>query len=674
MSRFQRLSLCGTARLAFNGTEGIAPDVARYEEFLDRLRKGVKAFNIEDDIVQVAARLVSFAHGADPDEKEALTLLALCSLVSVRQGNTMVPLGDPKTYLVDLVRPLVGFDDQGSDNSESVAERILPRIEHLLQNHADNPIIGGAGEYKPLLIDADSLYLERMFRLERVFCERLRELAGQTSIGFSKESVEQHVRNLNTGAINLTKEQKHAITVALTHPVSIISGGPGTGKTSIVVSIIRVLQMLGVKKQHIILAAPTGKAAQRMTESVHAGIGLGGKPEESTIDEASTLHRLLQYSPSRDVFKHNEINKLTGKVIIVDEASMIDLYLMERLMSALPQEALLILIGDADQLPSVDAGAVLGELMQFEQATPAGLEIGIVRLTESFRMRADDSDGRQIYQLAEAIKRGAINDIWNTNDPILDRCTNLNASSFSGARFLDTSHSESAIGDFCKKWYETKIIGLRDFRELVSKRYYYDQNGFSRQALEDLTRLFDHFESFKILCATNVFSTGTWAVNRIFHGMALEREGFDRPVSFAPGEPVMMEQNDYVRNIFNGDQGIVLRVAPKKGMLRLMAIFRRGTEYVAYPVDSLRGRLSLAYAITVHRSQGSEYRSIALILPEQHMKILTQEILYTAVTRAKTGALVIGRPDVFSEGVRVRVQRACGIGRRISVLQRPGAI
>lgn len=664
MSYLQRLSACGTARMAFAGVEGIEADRIDYERFLEHLRNGVKAFNIEDDIVQLAVRLVAFASGMDLDERKAMILLALCSLISVRQGNTHVPLDASQTYLADMVKALLGSGG-GGGYAQEARERILQKMEQVLQRPADNELIGIAGEYKPLLKDGEALYLERMLRLEQVFCERLREVAKQDAIVFAEDSIVQNLQNLNAGGICLTDEQKRAITVALTHPVSIISGGPGTGKTSIVVSIISVLQRMGVNVRDIVLAAPTGKAAQRMTESIRAGIGSGVSNDEHCIDEARTLHRLLRYSPSRDVFLHNETNRLAGRVVIVDEASMVDLYLMERLMSALPEKALLILIGDADQLPSVDAGAVLGELMRFEQTPPEGLAMGIVRLTKSFRMREDNREGLQIYLLADAIRRGAIHDIRNEDAPLLETCRDLNACTFSGAKFLDTSHAEGMLTSFCEKWYASMIVSMQGFRELVSKRFYYGKNGFAGQALEDLSLLFDHFESFKILCVTNVFPTGTIAVNRIFHDIALQREGFDRPVSFAPGEPVMMEQNDYVRNIFNGDHGIVLRVSPQKSVLRLMAVFRRGKEYVAYPVDSLRGSLSLAYAVTVHRSQGSEYKSIALVLPDQEMRILTQEIFYTAITRAKTGVFIIGRQDIFALGVRAQVRRACGIAQRI---------
>ncbi len=233
-------------------------------------------------------------------------------------------------------------------------------------------------------------------------------------------AIENALSETGDEPVRLTGEQKNALVVALMHRVSIISGGPGTGKTSIVLSLLSVLQKLGVAPGDVVLAAPTGKAAQRMMEAIRGKSGSfldDGAPP--AFDEAATVHRLLRYSPSRDTFLHNEWNLLSGRVFIVDEASMIDLWLMERLMSALPGDALLILLGDADQLPSVDAGAVLGELMQFGLERPGALSLGIVRLTESFRMRTDERDGRQISMLADAVRRGAAEEIWGSPDPLV---------------------------------------------------------------------------------------------------------------------------------------------------------------------------------------------------------------------------------------------------------------
>ncbi len=663
MIHLQRLSACGSARLAFEGLKGIDPVRAGFEQFLDRMRSGMKAFNMEEEMVQVAAELASFAPSLAPEEKKALTLLAVCALIAVRQGSTLLPLAGDAANLSDMASALL---DNGETAPAGESRRLLHTLEKMFDDGGAAALIGTAGEFKPLIIDGGGVYLQRMLQLELIFCNRLRLLGRRVTGAFPRDKIALFLNEIDGQPLRLTDEQKHAMTVALTHPVSIISGGPGTGKTSIVVSILKVLMRLGVALQDVILTAPTGKAANRLTGSLLTGM----QAEESDtatagMPEATTIHRLLRYSPARDLFIHNESNRLPGRVVIVDEASMIDLYLMERLMRALPDDALLILLGDADQLPSVDAGAVLGELMQFEKESPQGFAIGIVRLTKSFRMREDDPEGKKIYLLSDAIRRGAASEIWNPAMPLVLNRSSAQDCTFAGAEFLDTSGSETMLSDFCSRWYSYMVLGLHGFQKLISKRYHYGREGFRGQDLQDLNRLFDHFEAIRMLCITNVYTTGTEALNRIFHIKALEREGFDRPAEFAPGEPVLVERNDYAKNLFNGDQGIVLRVSPRKGILRLMAVFRRGDAYVAYPAEALRGGISLAYAVSVHRSQGSEYRSIALILPEHDVKILTQEIFYTAITRAKTGAVIVGKRGILSKGIQSRVQRACGIGKRL---------
>ncbi|KAF0182209.1 MAG: exodeoxyribonuclease V subunit alpha [Nitrospirae bacterium] len=659
------LSACGSARLAFEGFRGSDPDRAGYEKFLDRLRSGVKVFAMGEEIVQLAADLASFAPSLAPDDKKALTLLAVCSLIAVRQGSTLLPLKGDKANLADVAFALLSTGD-----ADALSEHrgLLKTIGKMLEDGRAATLIGGAGEFKPIIVDGEGVYLQRMLQLELDFCSRLRKLSRRITGVFPQEDIARILNDIDGQPLRLTDEQKNAVTVALARTVTIISGGPGTGKTSIVVSILRVLMRLGMGLQEILLTAPTGKAANRLTESLRAGMLADSSCSASApagIAEASTIHRLLRYSAARDLFIQNENNRLPGRVVIVDEASMIDLSLMERLMSALPDDALLILLGDADQLPSVEAGAVLGELMQLEKDSPEGCAIGIVRLTKSFRMRKEDPAGRKIYMLADAIRRGAADELRHPDATLLVNRPSAEDCVFKGAEFLDTSGSENTLNDFCSRWYSSMVLGLHDFRRLISKRYYYGREGFRGQALLDLHCLFDHFEGFRMLCVTNVYSTGTEALNRLFHIKALEREGFDRPAEFAPGEPVLVERNDYAKNLFNGDHGLVLRVSPRKGVLRLMAVFRRGDAYVAYPTEALRGGVSLAYAVSVHRSQGSEYRSIALILPEQDVKILTQEILYTAITRAKTGAVLVGKQGILLKGVQTRVQRACGIGRRL---------
>jgi exodeoxyribonuclease V alpha subunit len=666
MSAQPYFSAFGTARLLYRGTEDLTSDQQSYEDFLLKLSEGIRAYSLEDEVVHIARELVSFLPNADIEMKKTLVILALCVIAAVRQGSTFLSLHEET--IVPCMRTLLGHRITEADPNDKELEDFYSRIKVFIETNAARAVIGVHGEFKPLIVDLGGVYLERFYRLEIELCERLAFLVQNLSIHFKQndeaEGLQETERQL---LLQLTEGQKQAISEALTHSVSIISGGPGTGKTSIVVSLLSVLQLLGLEACDIVLAAPTGKAAQRLTTSVREVVATKSCILRSEdLEDAKTLHRLLRYSPSRDVFLHGKQFRLSGKVFIIDEASMIDLVLMHRLLSALPDQSLLILIGDADQLPAVDAGAVFAELVPFVRQNKKMLPFGYHCLTENFRMREDDPEGKQVLMLADTIRLGAADKIFNAVPPMISTVSDLDEYSFAKTAFWDITSGDSVVAAFLDGWYRIMINGLPDFYRLVSKRYYYGNQGFSEDAVRDISRLFTHFDQFKILCVTNIYASGVDAINRIFHMKVLQREGFERPVEFAPGEPVLMDRNDYSRNIFNGEQGLILRVVMhKQETVQLMAVFKQDNTYVAYPIDSMRGNLSLAYAVSVHRSQGMEFTAVALLLPEQDMKILTREILYTAVTRAQKKVLIVGRKDIFIKGIQNREQRMCGVGKRL---------
>ncbi len=282
-------------------------------------------------------------------------------------------------------------------------------------------ILGRPGDYKPLIVEGDYLYHQRLLDQENRVAESLRRrlAASPRAIDPSKietaiQDVLEHPAVIGERPVQLSAEQQQAIRTAIGRSLTAISGGPGTGKTSVVVSILRVLARLGVAMESVALAAPTGKAANRM-EAVHpkrlVAIPNRGETDGEILQhlpEAKTLHRLLGYSSRMGGFRHHENNPLAYEVVIVDEASMIDLDLMDRLLRATPKESRLILLGDADQLPSVDAGAVFRDLLQAKEGTPPDdprRDTSVV-LTESYRMDPTDTDGRAILMVAAHINAG----------------------------------------------------------------------------------------------------------------------------------------------------------------------------------------------------------------------------------------------------------------------------
>jgi exodeoxyribonuclease V alpha subunit len=466
--------------------------------------------------------------------------------------------------------------------------------------------------------------------------------------------------------IPLSTDQVAAVRASARFPLLVVSGGPGTGKTTVVVSILRVLRRLGVACEEMVLAAPTGKAAHRMGQAVRSGLAAIGHPapedrELADLAAPQTLHRLLGYSPVTGRFLHHENNRLAGRVFVIDEASMIDLVLMERLVRSLRDDARLILLGDDHQLPSVEAGAVLRDLIVGD-GTRSPLGPRALRLTESYRMRPEDPDGRNILTISRWIDRGECPTFApeRTSDGTIVERPTVSAVAFRGVEFLEAGEGSNVLIEFLDRWHAEVLGALPDLEALVGRAYVLRRQGFSEDDCEALRRLFDHFDRARILCLTRVRPTGSDRLNRALHRRTLDARGSGRDDELVVGEPVMMQVNDYGRMIFNGDQGIVLRVADG-GRPVPMVVFPRDEGFAPFRIETLRPNLRHSYAMTVHKAQGSEYDRVALILPEADLPINSREILYTALTRSRTAVTVLGTREVFARGITRRIQRSSGL-------------
>ena len=340
-------------------------------DWLGPIRERLKAlYNLEEDVVFLAWELARWQPGLDPDERQALILLILTALIQERQGSTRIAFRDRdgRELRFELASRLLGVTGHG-------ALHAVERIETMIDSGRVDTIIGTAGDFKPLIVVGSYLYLQKMLHLEDRFVEVLLRRLDTVSPAWSGQDAEEALRDVlersvyrNGRPVALADEQQSAVRAAVRYPVTLISGGPGTGKTTVVLSILRVLRRLGVTCEEIALAAPTGKAANRMGEAIRAGReGIAEPaPEDSdlaNLAEPRTLHRLLGYSPRSGRFAYHENNRLAERVVVVDESSMIDLAMMERLVRSLRDDSWFILLGDAHQLPSVDAGAVLRDLL-----------------------------------------------------------------------------------------------------------------------------------------------------------------------------------------------------------------------------------------------------------------------------------------------------------------------
>jgi exodeoxyribonuclease V alpha subunit len=593
----------------------------------------LSSYDLGDAALYAVAELVAWPAGLADDDRRALALLLLAAQLSVHRGSTRLPLD--RAVLRELVMPVAG-------GASGDIGRVLDRALAIAGGAVDTPLLGGPADYRPLVVAGGFLYQQRMWACEARLRAQLDARLAAPRLALADADVDAALQAVRGDSrVRLSSEQQHAVREAVLRPFTVITGGPGTGKTAIIVSILRALVRLGTPVSDYALAAPTGKAAQRMRASIAGSLANIAQPElfDSELlahcPAPQTLHRLLGYSPGQDRFRHHEHNRLTQSVVLVDEGSMIDIFLMERLLRALRADARLILLGDADQLPSVDAGAVLRDLVPHA-----------VRLTRSYRMNPRDPEGRRILTLARNIKAG--------------RTTGL-----------DIEPVQERIGGFLDRWYRQHIAGAAEFARLAGKVYRWRHGGFDRDDQRDLAALFAIYDRARLLTVTRGFATGATAINQHMHGAVLADATVDQRPDFYPGEPIAMRENDYDRRIFNGDQGLIVRVADGDSPgHQFRAVFAasgaspgRDTDpdVRVFHLDALRAQIELAFAMTVHKSQGSEFDHVAVILPDTDLPLLTRELLYTAVTRSRRSLVILGSPAIVRRAIARCTQRYSGL-------------
>lgn len=471
----------------------------------------------------------------------------------------------------------------------------------------------------PLCIFDGHLYLQRFFQFEKQLAAMVRQMAEESS-ELSVDTVFVERLFAGRGGENL---QRIAAEQALQKHFLIISGGPGTGKTTTVVKVLTLLQKSSPVKLRIALAAPTGKAAMRLQESVTGSVCNLPISETKKADLpviASTLHRLLgvkRYSPS---FRHNRENPLPYDVLVVDEASMVDLSLMHKLVDALRPGSRLVLLGDKNQLASVESGTVLADMMK---ALPAST----VELKKTYRF------DQGIQQFADAINRGDKKESWQI---------------LSDAKPEHISLLEGDLSDYGGAKYLS-------YMEAVSKA----------SSKDEYVKLFFMLHSFKILCAVRRGDTGVAGINKMV-AKYLTSKGYDcMSAEWYPGRPVMISRNEYGLDLYNGDIGICLPDPQRPGSMKVWFEKSDGKLYGILP-----GRLSsceTVYALTIHKSQGSEAADVLLVLPEKERALVTRELLYTAVTRASKSVTIAAGRSVFQAAVDARIKRSSGLVRLIAM-------
>ncbi len=470
----------------------------------------------------------------------------------------------------------------------------------------------------PLVLSGRRLYFGRYFGYESELSEALLYLAASSDHPTDPAYAEQG--RAATGIDD--PHQQRAIKLALTKRFCIISGGPGTGKTTLIVSILTRLLQRPVPDLRIALAAPTGKAALRMQESIK--VQLEAMHLEPSLAarfpvQATTLHRLLGLGrrPGREASKRSD--PLGFDVVVVDEASMIDLAMMWRLVFALKKGARLILLGDRDQLASVESGAVLADCID-------SLPDNVARLEKSYRFN------QAIAHLAETIKSGASEEAWK---------------SVAGP---DNSAVSAAPAD----WLDRCIAGYRDFLSMAEKAT--DPSHYQA--------VFKRFNRFRILCALRRGPRGAEEINLQIE-QALRAMGIKTYANgWYPGKPVLISRNDYDLDLYNGDIGICLPDFSSNGDLRLWFEGTDGSFKKVLPVQVPLHEPG--WALTIHKSQGSEFEEVMVVLPELDSPVLCRELLYTAVTRARAKLSLVALEDIFKSSVEKKTLRYSGLADRLA--------
>jgi len=679
---------------------------------LERVDLALDEQGIEENDATFAAELARLS-GADDEARSALFVGLLALGVARRRGSVRIDLmsGGSEGLAARLADRLPAvFDD---------AEEARPAAEVLLEGIRSgdvDTVVGESGAYRPLIVDGGHLYRHRDWCEE----ERLADaIAARIAPGWrgsewpevapwGGEFVAERLETVAAASDpRPTVEQLYAVATAATSPLSVVTGGPGTGKTSLVVTLLRLVVALGVEPDRIALAAPTGKAADRLGEEVDRRLaaGLGGReqlslagvgspaPEapaaidrrlEEALEEPSTLHRLLGYSERRRDFHHDEYRPLPHDYVVVDEASMIDLELMDRLVAAVERRARLVLVGDADQLPAVGAGAVFRDLVPetFETATPRARLVGGelrevesgeplaaqgIALTENFRMRADDPAGSRVLAVARAVRNGgdAIEFAEAFGDEsaaprIVERET-FSEMEFRGAEILPDGRE-----DWLGRWYgrtvEAGVFDRVDWWEPVE----FERGTPTEEGAGRLGRLFGALRDYQLLAVTRKRPRGVERIDGILHRLHVRRRELPRGGEFCVGEPVMMTRNDYERRLFNGDRGVVVRVRDREnGAVATRAVFPGREGYRAFALGPLGADLDRAWSITIHKAQGSEYDSVGIVLPEEPIPLATRELLYTGMTRARRSVAFFGRPELVLDAAGRSDERDTGLVDRI---------
>lgn len=592
----------------------------------DILHQAIQAGHLREIDLHAARFLSGLAADASPE----LLLAAALASRAVGDGHICLPLA------------AVAGREVFAPDIPCRAPDLEPWQERLLASG----LAGPEGSDEPLILDAAGrLYLARYYRCEQTIADDLLKRS-RAAVAIDMDKAASLIARLFPGTAEQDR-QKLAVAAAALKQFMVISGGPGTGKTYTVARILALLQAMAGGTLRIGLVAPTGKAAMRLRESIaRAKTSMDDELAAIVPAEAQTLHRLLGFNPGSGSFRYNRDNRLHLDLLAVDEASMIDVPLMAALLEALPEKAGLIMLGDRDQLTSVEAGSLFGDICTAgEEGWSAGHCSRVRQLAgwspeasndeESFGdsialLRASYRFGEKkgIAGLAGAVNRGSREEL---------------------EKILNQTHGDLVLA---RSGPHAPYPGL-DAHLFAGFKCCFTSPG-PGEALAALAR-------FRVLCAVREGPGGVAAINRLArktlrrHGLIEDNEPWYK------GRPLIIRSNHYGLRLFNGDTGVVW--PDSEGKPR---------AWFAGPDNSLHrvplSRLpehDTAYAVTVHQAQGSEFDEVLFLLPPADSRVLCRELVYTAVTRARERLVVSGDPELLATAMERGVERHSGLGEKL---------
>jgi exodeoxyribonuclease V alpha subunit len=525
----------------------------------------------------------------------------------------------------------------------------IPEIEIWRAELIDSGIIGSPGDWQPLILDHyNRLYLHRYWAYEQRLGRALIRRAGVIDLQIDSEVLKQGLNSLFPGdAADGTDWQKVAVATAVLRPFSVITGGPGTGKTSTVVKLLALLrQQPGGEALRIALAAPTGMAAARLQQSIQQAKTSLILPKGQLAlipEQASTLHRLLGMKTTGTGFRHHGENPLLLDVVVVDEASMVDVALMAKLLDALPESARLVLLGDRDQLASVEAGSVMGDLCAGYSGPDCSFAQQLSEITQQ-KVAAGEDGGSLLRNSVIELKQSYR---FDAQSPLGHLATAVNRGDAETARELLRQGGE--------------VLGRLDSGDAVTRMAVSRFAEFFEgvRTGKPVPTLFALMYQFRLLCAVREGPRGVNALNNAI-ARELTRQGYIRGQGdWYPGRPLMLSRNDYQLNLYNGETGIVLPHPERKHELAVAFLGSGGdTRWVS---PSRLVDCETVYAVTVHKSQGSEFQEVVLQLPDVRSPVLCRELVYTAITRSKERFTLVGGDRIFDSAVSCTMARGSGL-------------